>query len=90
MYKKALYSVGGGELCQASEADGVISVRIRENGRILRRYMTRPNGKIYGARAVSYADAYFEFPFATLEIMGEEKIYEHKTGYGAQTQAQND
>lgn len=87
MYKKALYSIGGGELCQAVESGGMITVLTRENGRILRRQMTRPNGKVYGARAVSYADAYFEFPFGTMEIMGEEVAYVDKTGNGTQTQA---
>ena len=38
-----------------------------------------PSGKIFGARAVSYADAYFEFADSTVEILGEEIIYDVKT-----------
>ena len=78
MYKKPLYKVCSGSLVQASVSGGDAVVVTRENGRILRRQMSLPVGKVYGARAVSYADAYFEFPFATLEVIGEERIYERK------------
>lgn len=79
MYRKPLYTLGTGAFCQAATVNGNVTVITRENGRIIRRQMSLPGGKIFGARAVSYADAYFEFPFATLEVLGEETVYEVKT-----------
>ena len=78
MFKKALYSLCTGTLCQATETTDGTSLVTRENGRMVRRTVNT-SGKAYGARAVSYADAYFEFPFATMEIIGDEYIYENKT-----------
>lgn len=78
MYKKALYGIGNGTFCQSrGNADG-ISVITRENGRMIRRILTLPNGKIFAARAVSYADYYFELNGGSLEILGEEIIYDGK------------
>ena len=50
-----------------------------EGGKTVRRQIALPSGKIFGARAVSYADAYFEFADSTVEILGEEIIYDVKT-----------
>ena len=70
MYKKNLYYVCSGEVCQAY-ADGENTVLItRDEGRILRRMMT--GGKAYGAREVSYADGYFESATGCAEILGNE------------------
>lgn len=75
MYKKSLVRVGAGTLCQASlQANGTV-VLVRENGRIVRRTVLS-SGKAIAARAVSYAQARFECPFAVLEIVGEEVLYE--------------
>ena len=78
MYKKALYSIGSGTFCQSRGNDNGVSVITRENGRMIRRTITLPNGKIFAARAVSYADYYFELGSGTLEILGEEIIYDNK------------
>lgn len=83
MYKKALISVGGGMFCQATANDEGLTIITRENGRMIRRQMTASGTKAFGGRAVSYADAYFEFPFATVEVMGEEVMYAVKTSSGA-------
>ncbi len=80
MFKKALYSVSDGAFCHSSKIDGGVSVFTREDGKIVRRQITLPSGKIFGARTVSYADAYFEFANATVEILGEEVGYAVKTG----------
>lgn len=79
MYRKATYAVGGGNLCQATEQDGVTTVMTRENGRIVRRKITS-GGKVFGLRAVSYGDAYFEFPCGRVEIVGEEINFESAFG----------
>ena len=50
---------------------------------MVRRQLLLPGGKSFGARVVSYADAYFEFPFAALEILGEEILYADKASVGA-------
>ena len=78
MYKKAQYAVGSGTFCQSRGNDDGVSVITRENGRIIRRIISLPNGKIFAARAVSYADYYFEVGGGTLEILGEEIIYDGK------------
>ncbi|MCI8458725.1 MAG: hypothetical protein HFE46_03540 [Clostridia bacterium] len=83
MYKKALVSLGAGELCQASASGAGVVAVVRENGRMVRRQLLLPGGKSFGARVVSYADAYFEFPFAALEILGEEILYADKASVGA-------
>ena len=82
MYKKALIAVCEGTLCQATAAENGIVIHTRENGRVLRRQMALPCGKIFGARQAGYGDAVFEFPFATLEILGEEMWYANKTASG--------
>ncbi|MDE6399211.1 MAG: hypothetical protein K2L51_07810 [Clostridiales bacterium] len=84
MYKKPLISVSGGELCQATATDAGAIIITREGGRMVKRQMLLPSGKVFGARAVSYGDAFFEFPFATLEMIGEEVVYNaSKTEVGA-------
>lgn len=84
MYKKPLISVGGGALCQATATDTGALVITREGGRMVKRQMSLPGGKVFGARAVSYGEAYFEFPFATLEMIGEEVVYHaNETQVGA-------
>ena len=76
MYRKALYSVSAGELFHATEeSDGIITVITREDGRIIKRMFNRTGGKVFGARAVSYADSYFTYPFGTAEVLGEEIIF---------------
>ena len=75
MYKKALYTLCNGTLCQATASSDGMTVVTRENGRMIRRTVSG-RGKVYGARAVSYADAYFEFPHGTMEILGETIIYD--------------
>lgn len=68
MYKKNLYFVCSGEVCQAY-ANGDNAVLITRDGdRIVRRFMT--DGKAYGARQISYADAYFEGESVSAEILG--------------------
>lgn len=89
MYKKALYRVCEGELCHAAQNGDNVIILSREGERIIRRQMDAAGGKIFGARAVSYADSYFEFPFATLEVIGEEIVYERKADNGAQNKTQN-
>ena len=80
MYKKNLYYVCSGEVCQAY-ADGKNTVLItRDDGRILRRMMT--GGKAYGARGVSYADGYFESETGCAEVIGRE-ITVHATKSGS-------
>lgn len=74
MYKSALVAVCGGTLCQAT-GDNPVTIITRENGRLIRRKMLPAGGKIFGARTVSYADAYFSYPFGSVEILGEEEIY---------------
>ena len=70
MFKKNLYYVCPGEVCQAY-ADGENTVLItRDDGRILKRLMT--GGKAYGARKVSYADGYFESETAAAELLGNQ------------------
>lgn len=79
MFKAPLYFICNGTCCQAIENGQDITLIAREDGRILRRKIGKASGKQYGARTVSYADAYFEFPFGTVEILGEEMTYETKT-----------
>ena len=79
MFKTPLYFICNGTCCQAIESGGEVTLIAREDGRILRRKIGKASGKQYGARAVSYADAYFEFPFGTVEVLGEEMTYEAKT-----------
>lgn len=80
MFKEPLYFICNGECCQAIESGLDVTLIVREDGRILRRKVGTAAAKQYGTRAVSYADAYFEFPFGTVEILGEEVTYEQKTG----------
>lgn len=82
MYKKALVSVCGGALCQAT-GDNPVTVITRENGRIIRRSLQPAGGKVFGARTVSFADAYFTYPFGTVEILGEDEIYAHTASASA-------
>ena len=78
MFRKALYAIGSGTFCQAiADGDGTL-VHTRENGRIVRRLLL-PGGKAVGVRPASYADTFFAFPFATVEVFGEEVMYD-KTG----------
>ncbi len=74
MYKKALVSLGAGELCQASASGAGVVAVVRENGRMVRRQLLLPGGKSFGARVVSYA---------ALEILGEEILYADKASVGA-------
>lgn len=83
MFKKPLYKIGAGRLCQAIERDGVTTVLLCDNGRITERKLTG-GGKVFGARTISYGDAYFTFPCATVEIKGEEIIYADKAGSNPQ------
>ncbi len=75
MFKEPAYCVCDGACCQAIETNGEIVFISRENGRMIRRYLP-PSGGQYGARTVGYGDAYFEFPFATVSVLGEEMIYD--------------
>ena len=70
MYKKNLYLVCAGELCQAYLKGENTVLVTRDNGRILRRLMT--GGKAYGARTVSYADAYYESESKAVEALGNQ------------------
>lgn len=79
MYKRALYSVCNGAFCHSVKTDGGVLLFTREGGKTVRRQIALPSGKVFGARAVSYADAYFEFVDSTVEILGEEIIYDVKT-----------
>lgn len=74
MYRKATVSVGGGTFCHAVKGENGYDFFARDGGRIVRRQLSE-NGKTYGTRQVSYADAYFAFDCGTLEVLGEEKIY---------------
>lgn len=88
MYKKPLVSLGAGTLCQLTATDTGALVVSREGGRTVQRQILLPGGKVFGARAVGYGEAYFAFPFATLQIVGEEKVYDAiETDAGAQDQA---
>ena len=78
MFKTPLYFICNGTCCQAIENGQDVTVIAREDGRMIRRKIGKAAGKQYGARCVSYGDAYFEFPFGTVEILGEEMTYEKK------------
>lgn len=86
MFRKALIAIGGGRLCHATAQNDGYVVLTRENGRIIRRQLTA-GGKVFGARQVGYGEAYFEFPFATVEILGEEITYTDKQGANSSAQA---
>ena len=80
MFREPLYFICNGAYCQAVQNDETdLTVIAREDGRMIRRKVGLTAGKQYGARSVSYADAYFEFPFGTVEILGEETVYAKKT-----------
>ena len=80
MFKEPLYFICNGTCCQAVQSDeNELTVIAREDGRMIRRKVGLAAGKQYGARCVSYGDAYFEFPFGTVEIFGEETAYAPKT-----------
>ena len=74
MYKKATVFVGSGKLCQATATENGTLVTVHDGNRVVRRQMQH-SGKVFGARAVSYADAYYEFPTGTMEVWGEEIVY---------------
>ena len=72
MYGKGLIAVCGGELCQAIGTESGTTLIVREDGRLVRREMT--GNKVSGGKIVGYGDAYFEFPFATVTVWGEEIV----------------
>ena len=79
MFREPLYFICNGACLQAVQSgEEDITVIAREDGRIIRRKVGISAGKQYGARCVSYGDAYFEFPFGTVEILGEEMAYAQK------------
>ena len=79
MFREPLYLICNGSCLQAVQDGEELTVIAREDGRIIRRKVGIAAGKQYGARCVSYGDAYFEFPFGTVEILGEEMTYVPKT-----------
>ena len=83
MFREPLYFICNGTCCQAVQNGEEITVIAREDGRMIRRKVGLSAGKQYGARCVSYGDAYFEFPFGTVEILGEEMTYGQKTATNA-------
>ncbi len=75
MFRAPLYRVCGGECCQVLDSGDAVQLIVREDGRMIRRMLEKKAGKQYGVREVSYADAYFEFPSATVEMVGEELLF---------------